>query len=379
MGPRLTEASPQRLRYRFSGFVVSTARRQLLRDGREVPLIPRYFDLLVLLLERRHEAVHRRQIFDRVWSDAVVSDGALSQAVRTLRRALGDDVREPRFLRTVSRHGYQFVWPEVACESDDAAPSPLASAPPPAPSPILASALRAAAGGALAGLLAGGLGGLALWLAPGASLPTHVPVSLAVFAAIVGGVGALGVGLGIGVAERFGRRWRTGALVALGSAGGAAIGELASLVGRATIEALFGLRVDGVGGGLEGAVMGAAAGLGYAFGVPESPDGGPAFPIGAARLRACAVAGACCAAAAVALGLAGGRLGGLSIDSVARTFPGSRVGLAPFARLLGESNAGRLTAATTGAYEGLCFGFGLLLGLTRPPRRVRPEAADALD
>lgn len=80
------------LRYRFADFVVSPARRQLLRVGREVPLIPRYFDLLVLLLERRGRAVHRRDILERVWTDVVVSDGALSQAVRTLRRALGDDM-----------------------------------------------------------------------------------------------------------------------------------------------------------------------------------------------------------------------------------------------------------------------------------------------
>src|SRR5262245_38656468 len=56
---------------------------------------------------------------DAVWRDVVVSDGALSQAVRTLRRALGDDPREPRFLRTVSRHGYQFVFPDIAESPDD--------------------------------------------------------------------------------------------------------------------------------------------------------------------------------------------------------------------------------------------------------------------
>jgi len=91
----------------------------LLHDGREQPLIPRYFDLLVFLIERRHEAVHRRDIFDRVWADVIVSDSALSQAVRTLRRTLGDDSREPRFIRTVSRHGYRFVFHEVVEEEDD--------------------------------------------------------------------------------------------------------------------------------------------------------------------------------------------------------------------------------------------------------------------
>jgi DNA-binding winged helix-turn-helix (wHTH) protein len=106
-------------RYRFSEFVLSPRRRVLLQDGRELPLIPRYFDLLVFLVAHRHEAVHRRDIFDRVWSDVVVSDSALSQAIRTIRRTLGDDSREPRFIRTVSRHGYQFVYAEVAEEDDD--------------------------------------------------------------------------------------------------------------------------------------------------------------------------------------------------------------------------------------------------------------------
>src|SRR5215207_4422255 len=91
----------------------------VLREGRELPLIPRYFDLLVFLIERRHEAVHRRDIFDRVWTDVIVSDSALTQAIRTIRRTLGDDPRGPRFIRTVSRHGYRFVFAEVIEEADD--------------------------------------------------------------------------------------------------------------------------------------------------------------------------------------------------------------------------------------------------------------------
>ena len=104
------------IRYHFGPFVLSPAQRLLLRDGVEVRLIPRYFDLLRLLIERRDEAVHRQEIFDRVWADVIVSDGALSQAIRTLRRALGDDPREPVFIRTVSRHGYQFVFSALIVE-----------------------------------------------------------------------------------------------------------------------------------------------------------------------------------------------------------------------------------------------------------------------
>ena len=117
------------VRYRFGQFTLSPQRRVLIRDGQEVRLIPRYFDLLLLLVERREEAVHRRDIFDRVWSDAIVSDSALSQAVRTIRRTLGDDSREPRFIRTVSRHGYRFVFPDVIEEDDDAVAPALPSLP----------------------------------------------------------------------------------------------------------------------------------------------------------------------------------------------------------------------------------------------------------
>ncbi len=116
-------ASPGRPRYRFSGHTLSPARRTLVRDGRELPLIPRCFDLLVLLVEHRNEALSRNDILDAVWSDVAVSDGALSQAVRVLRRALGDDPREPTFIRTVPRHGYRFVC-DVVEEPDDGSPEP---------------------------------------------------------------------------------------------------------------------------------------------------------------------------------------------------------------------------------------------------------------
>ena len=149
-------------RYRFDEFLLSPRRRVLLRNGVEQPLIPRYFDLLHYLIQRRGDAVHRRDIFDAVWTDAIVSDSALSQAVRTIRRVLDDDPREPRFVRTVSRHGYQFVCLDVVEEDDageqaaptisaiagdlsaDVAPEVRASAPVDAMAPLLERVLSTA-------------------------------------------------------------------------------------------------------------------------------------------------------------------------------------------------------------------------------------------
>jgi len=121
-------------RYRFAEFVVSPSQRRVLRAGVEIPLIPRYFDLLLLLLERRHEAVTRHEILDAVWSDVVVSDNALNQAVRALRRVFDDDHRKPRFIATVARHGYRFVHAEVLEELDQGAVA-RAKADPPFPTP----------------------------------------------------------------------------------------------------------------------------------------------------------------------------------------------------------------------------------------------------
>ena len=118
-------------RFRFDEFTVSPGERTVTRAGVEVSLIPRYFDLLVLLLEERHRAVTRDEIMESVWSDVVVSDGALSQAIRTLRRALGDAAREPIYIRTVSRHGYRFVHAGVIEEAAGTDGRPPAAPPPP--------------------------------------------------------------------------------------------------------------------------------------------------------------------------------------------------------------------------------------------------------
>jgi len=449
--------------YLFSDFVLSPKRRLLLRNGEEVPLIPRYFDLLVLLVERRGQAVHRREIFDAVWSDVVVSEGALSQAVRTLRRALGDDSRDPVFIRTVSRHGYRFVFPDVSEQSDSepprsgaaepARPVAAAAAADPfaapleqlltagpldteerreaaellhalgteealgrldrrpghararallrdtrwdvagaGPVPLIGQSeliatlgfllslrvrrtlrvagsrwVSAAAGGALAGLVAGTTGGLLLRFGPGSTAAEPVPVILGLLGLAVGGLGAAGVGAGLAAAEVLVRSFRAMALVLFGALGGGAVGAAAHLVALWMIQGLFGRDLSPIAGGFEGLVLGGAAGLGYALTTPRE-GGGMAAPHGRERAVAALVTGLCCGAAAVVLASTGSYLGAMSLDFMAHAFPGSQVGLAPLARLLGEEEPGRHTSAVISGGEGLLFGSGLVLGLTRRPR-----------
>ena len=470
-------SSPGTPRYRFAGHTLSPARRTLVRDGRELPLIPRCFDLLVLLVERRNEAVSRHDILDAVWRDVVVTDGALSQAVRILRRTLGDDPREPSFIRTVPRHGYRFVC-DVVEEPDLEPPGPVVrgaaepggapagpgraaagrpgaeaafdhaleallddgsvdaegddvrrreaaetlhrlgtaealdrldrrpghaaaraylretrwDVPGAGPVPLLghpgwlAAArilfvlrirrvarlagrrwLAAAAGGGAAGAVAGFLGGLVLRFGPGSTAGDGVLAMLPLLGAATGGVAAAGVGAGLAAAEAAFRARRRLALAAAGAASGLAIGAAAHLLGRLVLEGLFGRDLSPLAGAVEGLVLGGAVGLGYGLATPTA-EGGMATPHGLARVQAALLAGLACALAAGMLGWGGRFLGAMSLDFMAQSFPGSQVGLAPLARLLGEPEPGVVTRVAISAFEGLMFGSGLCAGLTRRPR-----------
>lgn len=83
--------------------------REVVRKGRPVPLSPKAFALLELLVRRRPNAVSKDEIHDHLWPGVFVSPANLANLVVELRAALGDNARKPRFVRTVSRFGYAFV------------------------------------------------------------------------------------------------------------------------------------------------------------------------------------------------------------------------------------------------------------------------------
>lgn len=95
-------------RLQFGEFSFEPGRRELRRGDVAVPLPPKAFELLSLLLERRPEAVSKVEIRERVWPRTVVSDASLPRLVNAIRSALGDEAREPRFVRTVQGFGYAF-------------------------------------------------------------------------------------------------------------------------------------------------------------------------------------------------------------------------------------------------------------------------------
>ena len=95
--------------YSFSGFELDTEQSELRQNGAPVHLEPQAFDLLQLLVERAGRVVSRDEIHAAIWGDRIVSDAALASRIRDVRRALGDDGREQRFLRTVKGRGLRFV------------------------------------------------------------------------------------------------------------------------------------------------------------------------------------------------------------------------------------------------------------------------------
>jgi tetratricopeptide (TPR) repeat protein/DNA-binding winged helix-turn-helix (wHTH) protein len=94
---------------RINGVEIDLQARSIKRDGVALQPRPKSFDLLLYLIERRGRVVPKDELLHNLWRDAAHTDDSLVQCVLELRRALGDDARAPRFIRTVSKSGYQLV------------------------------------------------------------------------------------------------------------------------------------------------------------------------------------------------------------------------------------------------------------------------------
>jgi pimeloyl-ACP methyl ester carboxylesterase/DNA-binding winged helix-turn-helix (wHTH) protein len=115
--------------FEFDSSELDLDRYELRRDGVPVRVEPQVFDLLCLLVRQSHRVVTKEEILDAVWGDRFVSDSALTSRVKALRRAIGDDGKAQRLLRTVHGRGYQFVGavserPSMPASSPPAPPMP---------------------------------------------------------------------------------------------------------------------------------------------------------------------------------------------------------------------------------------------------------------
>ena len=106
----MTAAAKNGTIYEFDEFQLIPEEDLLLRNGEPIPINPKAFRVLTLLVERNGHLVHKSEILDLIWQDSFVEEGSLSKAIWFVRHALGDTSKE-KFIQTVPRRGYRFVFP----------------------------------------------------------------------------------------------------------------------------------------------------------------------------------------------------------------------------------------------------------------------------
>ena len=107
--------------YEFGSFRIDRAERLLLRDSQVVPLTPKVFDTLLVLVENSGHILTKDEVMKLVWPETVVEEANLSKNISTLRKALGESTGQNQYIETIPWRGYRFVANvrEVGLESGD--------------------------------------------------------------------------------------------------------------------------------------------------------------------------------------------------------------------------------------------------------------------
>ena len=95
--------------YEFGPFRLDVAERLLLRNGTAIPLQPKAFDLLLVLVQNRGHLLEKDELLKIVWPDTIVEEVNLANNVSILRKILGSGADAERFIETVPRRGYRFL------------------------------------------------------------------------------------------------------------------------------------------------------------------------------------------------------------------------------------------------------------------------------
>ena len=95
--------------YDFGDFRLDLAEKVLLRDGKFIPITPKVFETLWVLVESAGHLVEKDELMQKIWQDRFVEESNLTFNVGMLRKALGDDASQPTFIETVQRRGYRFI------------------------------------------------------------------------------------------------------------------------------------------------------------------------------------------------------------------------------------------------------------------------------
>jgi DNA-binding winged helix-turn-helix (wHTH) protein len=113
------------MKFSFSDCVVDSSARQLVRDGKVVPLEPKMYELLETLLKRRPSVVTNSELDEILWPKVYVARASLMRLVSKLRAALGDSPDDSRIIRTAYKTGYAFCAEVRTTGAASASPSSL--------------------------------------------------------------------------------------------------------------------------------------------------------------------------------------------------------------------------------------------------------------
>jgi DNA-binding winged helix-turn-helix (wHTH) protein len=106
--------------YDFGPFRADVSERLLFRRDETVPLTPKAFDLLLVLVESDGHVLTKEELMNRVWPDSFVEEANLSHNIYKLREALGDGSSGEKYIETLPRRGYRFVAKVIAAHDHDA-------------------------------------------------------------------------------------------------------------------------------------------------------------------------------------------------------------------------------------------------------------------
>ncbi len=109
--------------YEFGQFRVDARERRLLRDGEVVPLTPKVFDILLVLVQNKGHILSKDEVIRLVWPDTAVEEGNIARNISTLRNALGERPRDSKYIQTVPWRGYRFVANVKEVTEEPARPS----------------------------------------------------------------------------------------------------------------------------------------------------------------------------------------------------------------------------------------------------------------
>lgn len=98
-----------REKYQFNGVVIDPAAEAVTVNDEQRHIGSRALEVLVYLIENRGRVVEKQELFDQIWKNRFVTDGALTQVIKEIRSVLDDDAHAPTYIRTVHRKGYQFI------------------------------------------------------------------------------------------------------------------------------------------------------------------------------------------------------------------------------------------------------------------------------